>query len=429
MTAGTLADERSPPGCPVGQGSERAPVIGRTARGTPIRFETLAPHPRRPYVLAVAGQHGDEAAAIESLREAVGRDRPEIDGLGIGFGWIAVANPDGLTNGSRTNGDGVDLNRDHIALDSEETRAIHRIVRTVRPDVVIDLHNYPSRRRAALRRGWVLDDDVLVATATHPGVRTRLTPDEVEGFLPEISGELAREGYAAGEYRLFQPSGRLRASSFTSPDLRNSIALRYDTFTVLLEGRAPRSEDALSERARLRAAQRRALLAVLRWAARHRGSLDAPDMGSPRPGERVPIAGRWARSHRSSWATVRDRVSGERRQVPIRDLYDRVETLRSVALPEAYAVRQSDLELIGWLTRQRFQMIPGTDWTGSGSGAQLRECLVLPVAQPGGRALAAWLEPGSVFRHPSLPPWPISADGPAPSRVWSVPARAPGTGG
>ena len=92
----------------------------------------------RRSVLHVCSQHGDEPAPREACliraRDHALSDSPET--LLI----IPSANPEGLQARTRENAQGVNINRDHLNLGTVEARAIARVMRDYRPDVVGDQH-------------------------------------------------------------------------------------------------------------------------------------------------------------------------------------------------------------------------------------------------------------------------------------------------
>ena len=55
---------------------------------------------------------------------------------------VPVANPDGFSRFRRLNGRGVDLNRDWSDADQPETAAISKLVSSLRPQVVVDAHEW-----------------------------------------------------------------------------------------------------------------------------------------------------------------------------------------------------------------------------------------------------------------------------------------------
>ena len=56
------------------------------------------------------------------------------------------SNPDGWAADTRQNADGIDVNRDFMALETPEGRAIAKTIRDWKPDVLNDLHEYGPRQ-------------------------------------------------------------------------------------------------------------------------------------------------------------------------------------------------------------------------------------------------------------------------------------------
>lgn len=405
-------------------------TIGTSAEGRPIHAEFFGPETASLRVLFVAGQHGDEPggrAAAARLAEEL-RHAETASALDARVAIIADANPDGASAGARTASRGADLNRDHLPLATAEVVTIHRLIRLFRPDLVVDVHNYPSRRKHLLAKGWILDTDVMIGLPTNPAIRLSVPSETVAGALEEIAAPLRERSITVGEYRLFQKSGRVRPSTLSTVDLRNSAALRWGILSMIVEGRSPRSDERAAERERLIEAELAALREILAWAGRHRNQLHARLPELPHEGEVIPIRAQWAASGGLVSTLVRDATTGERRPETVADAVEHVRVTRSVRLPRAYAVPREARELLAWLGRHGFQEIspppggaarvevaivtearaPPGDRPGRTARARLgthsrivRHALsgyhLFPVEQPGGHALAVWLEPESKF--------------------------------
>jgi hypothetical protein len=124
-------------------------IIGRSARGRPIKAYRLGTPRVARRVLVVGNIHGDEPAGLEVTRRLIARAR----GHGASLWVVPSLNPDGLAAGTRHNARGVDLNRNFPyewdqtlgvsgarPLSEPEARAAVRLIRRLRPAVTIWFH-------------------------------------------------------------------------------------------------------------------------------------------------------------------------------------------------------------------------------------------------------------------------------------------------
>ncbi len=127
--------------------------IGASAKGRPIFAVLLANSEQRAdtRVLVISGQHGDEVSpvyAMLDLAEDIARNRdPHLAGLlkDTSIFIVPVANPDGFAAYQRSSSSGADLNRGWRAAVQPEIRSVRSLVERVKPQVVIDLHEWMDR--------------------------------------------------------------------------------------------------------------------------------------------------------------------------------------------------------------------------------------------------------------------------------------------
>lgn len=143
----------------------KSEVIGRSVRGEPIQmwiFPSDLPAPEN--VLLFAGIHGDEQSTVGVMRRFVDDLKSQNAKLDADVYIIPLANPDGFADRSRTNASKVDLNRNFPAnnwkttqrrtqywngpspLSEPESKALHDLVRKVRPIRILSMHSIKAGR-------------------------------------------------------------------------------------------------------------------------------------------------------------------------------------------------------------------------------------------------------------------------------------------
>ncbi|HEV2814510.1 MAG TPA: M14 family metallocarboxypeptidase [Solirubrobacteraceae bacterium] len=219
-------------------------VIGKTAEERPLHLVRIGDTPptqkealRQPTVLFVCSQHGNEPAGREAclkvLRDLAFADDPAtLELLATrSFLFVPAANPDGREANTRGNSDGVDVNRDHLNLETPEARAMARIVRDWKPEVALDLHEYgPSIP-------GVYDDEVLYLWPRNLNIDDRVHDLAEELGRSYILPDSEDAGYSADEYGQYELAGNDIHQSAGDGDegiMRNAMGLRH-SLGVLVE--------------------------------------------------------------------------------------------------------------------------------------------------------------------------------------------------
>lgn len=220
---------------------------GRTLGGKPIDLVMLGhPAPRpvtsartRPTVLFVCSQHGNEPAGREACLKAI-RDlafTTDARTTELLSRWTVLfvpnANPDGREANTRENSTGVDVNRDHLNMDSNEGRAIGRVIRDWRPDVVVDLHEYGPGVPL------LYDDDLLYLWPRNLNVDPQVHGLSKTLALDYIGKGARTRGYTADEYGQAAVGDQDLAQTAGDGDegiLRNTAGLRH-AIGILVETR------------------------------------------------------------------------------------------------------------------------------------------------------------------------------------------------
>ena len=220
-------------------------VIGRSVRRRPLHLVRVghpSPHSRRealrqPVVLFVCTQHGNEPAGREAclqlLRDlAFTKDDKLVHQLQrTTILFVPTANPDGRASNSRENAHGIDINRDHLNLETPEARAIAKVVRDWKPELVMDLHEYGPSLPA------VYDDDLLYLWPRNLNVDKTIHGLSKHFVMDYIEPGAEKRGYSADEYGQYELADQDIHQSAGDGDegiARNAMGLRH-SLGILVE--------------------------------------------------------------------------------------------------------------------------------------------------------------------------------------------------
>ncbi|WP_338864292.1 M14 metallopeptidase family protein [Myxococcus stipitatus] len=121
-------------------------VAGHSVEGRALYHVTLGSGPRR--ILLWSQMHGDEPTATTALLDlfeylSTNREEPWVARLlsQLTLHAVPMLNPDGAERFQRRNAQGIDINRDALALQTPEARTLKSLRDALEPAVGFNLHN------------------------------------------------------------------------------------------------------------------------------------------------------------------------------------------------------------------------------------------------------------------------------------------------
>ena len=187
-------------------------------------------------------QHGDEPAGSEALlviaRElAQGLLQPALERINVVI--VPRGNPDGAAIDQRATSGGLDMNRDHLLLNTPEAQALARLARDYNPTVVVDAHEYTVVGRYLQKFGAVQKFDALFQYATTANLPEFLTKAAEEWYRRPLLAALKGQNLSSEWY--YTTSSDLADKKIsmggTQPDTGRNVSGLKNAISLLIETR------------------------------------------------------------------------------------------------------------------------------------------------------------------------------------------------
>ena len=225
--------------------------LGTSQRGVPLQAlvltqaegsdATALDNSKRPTILLIGQQHGDEPAGAEALMVIAselseGLLEPLLQRINVVI--VPRANPDGADAGQRVTANGTDMNRDHRLLNTPEAQALAKLVNLYRPVAVIDSHEYTVVGRYLEKFNAIQRFDALVQHATTANEPEFVTKAATQWYLEPIRKALDNQRLTSEWYYTTSTDLNDRRLSMggAQPDtgrnvngLKNAVSLLVET--------------------------------------------------------------------------------------------------------------------------------------------------------------------------------------------------------
>lgn len=223
----------------------RLEIIGRSQRGLAMPMLVMTRsgviERARPTVLIIGQQHGNEPAGGEAVlavaERLAGAEASLLDRVNVLL--IPRGNPDGADRFVRVTANGIDVNRDHLLLQTPEARAIASVTLQHHPQVVLDLHEFTVGGRWIDKFGVVERYDALLQAATVGNLDPGIASIAQTGFIDRLHRVLADGGLSSFHYHTTSGDSKDKAVAMggVQPDTGRNVNGLRPAISMLIEVR------------------------------------------------------------------------------------------------------------------------------------------------------------------------------------------------
>jgi hypothetical protein len=195
----------------------------------------------KPTVLFLGQQHGNEPAGGEGAL-ALAEQLLEVNDALLEQVNVLImprANPDAAEHFVRATVNGLDVNRDHLLLQTPEARAIAAVALQYQPQVVVDMHEFTVGDRWLAKFGAYAKYDALLQAATVGNMDAKMANLALSMYVGDARLAIEQQGLTSFWYHTSssQAADRVISMGGVQADTgRNVYGLRH-AVSVLIETR------------------------------------------------------------------------------------------------------------------------------------------------------------------------------------------------
>ncbi|MCU0343594.1 MAG: hypothetical protein MUF28_07210 [Ignavibacterium sp.] len=317
-------------------------------------------------VLIFAQQHGNEQSGKEGalllINELLKSENQYLFDK-IDFVLIPQMNPDGSEKNQRRNGNGIDLNRNHLILTEPETIALHELFDKYQFEVTMDVHEYWPFGEEWKKLGFRRNFDETIGAMTNINISKDLRSLSYDKYLPFAFKFISEKGFSVFHYLPGGPPtiDYMRYSTYDINDGRQSFGIQ-NTFSFIQEGRNGEnySTDNLEYRAK---GQMKGMLGLLQFAYNDKDEIknlvatEREKLVSNQVSDIVAIQLDHSSDGKELKLNLLSYYSGKDTIVTVNDFRSVVKSLYDVKRPEGYLIPKSYPELKEWMERHKLKFV------------------------------------------------------------------------